>query len=70
VGFGPRRLRQQRLDYVCLVCADHARRIGRRRLFEISVEEWLRVDLKSFQRRWHRANELAEYIREQIATGI
>jgi len=63
VGVGPRRFGRQRLDALNLVCAAHAPRIRGRRLFEISLKQWLKSDLDPFHR-WHRPSDLANYIRQ------
>jgi hypothetical protein len=62
VGVGRRRCGRQRLSHVCLVCAAHAGQIVRRRLFDLEVRHWLRSDLRPFQRRWHRPDELTAYL--------
>jgi hypothetical protein len=65
VGVGRRRFGRQRLDEVRLLCTDHASRAGRRRLFELRIDQWLSVDVSPFQHRWHRPADLEAYLRER-----
>lgn len=67
VGIGPRLLGRQRLDHVSLVCVAHATQTGRRRLFHLSINEWLRTDLRPFQRRWCRPDDFRDYVSAQLA---
>jgi hypothetical protein len=66
IGIGPRRFGRQRLDQVRLLCEAHARQVGRRRLFELQLQQWLKADLTPFHRRWHRTADLDEYIRAKL----